>query len=354
MPLGPIAAPLAGLYAAVVLARRAAYDRGWLPIARAPLSTVSVGGLEAGGSGKTPVAGFLLAALGAAGRSVGLLTRGYGRRTRGLVLRAAGEAPEPAAIGDEPAMLVAAGLDLPVAACAERIEGAHALRAAGCDCAVLDDAFSHRALARDLDIVVLRGEAPLGMGRMLPWGTLREPASSLRRADVVWLHFRGAAREPPAWLAEVCPTAQVVISEASAGPVVEAHGGAPLDIRGRRLLVAAGIARPTDVAESVAMLGGQTVDLVPFPDHHPYSSGDAVLLAGAAERCGAEAVVVTAKDAVKLRGRWRQSVPLWVVGQRVVLRSGGRELASRLGIADKALVGQNMGSSPGAPADDEK
>jgi tetraacyldisaccharide-1-P 4'-kinase len=186
---------------------------------------------------------------------------------------------------------------------------------------------------------------------MLPWGTLREPASSLRRADVVWLHFRGAAGEAPAWLAEVCPTAQVVISEASAGPVVEAHGGAALDIRGRRLLLAAGIARPTDVAESVAALGGQTADLVPFPDHHRYSSADAVLLAGAAERCGAEAVVVTAKDAVKLECHWRHSVPLWVLGQRVMLRSGGRELATRLGIADHALVGEPTRNNSAAPVE---
>jgi len=335
MALGPIAAPLAGLYGAVVLARRAAYDRGWLAVAESPLFTVSVGGLEVGGSGKTPVTGLLLAALKAAGQSVGLLTRGYGRESRGLLVRAPGEPVTPEAIGDEPAMLIGGGLDVPVAACASRLLGARALVEAGCDAAVLDDAFSHRALARHVDIVVLRGESPVGNGHLLPWGTLREPASSLARAQVVWLHFRRGATPAPEWL-EPYGKAHVV-SEAIPGPVTDALSREERDVRGRRLLLAAGIARPRDLIDTVEALGGNAAELVPFADHHRFSVTDAAALARRARAGGVDAVAVTAKDAVKLARHWPAGTPLWVVRQRLAIREGAGSLAKFLNIKEKFL-----------------
>ncbi len=333
MALGPLGAPLAGLYGALVLARRAAYDRGWLRTVPSPLYTISVGGLEAGGSGKTPVTGLLLGALAASGRAVGLLTRGYGRTSRGLVLRSPGEPAAPEMVGDEPAMLVSAGPDVPVAACAARVEGARALARIGCDCAVLDDAFSHRAIARDVDLVVLRGEAPLGNGHLLPWGSLREPASSLARADVVWLHFRGRAAPAPSWL----DAPVVVVSESVPGPLRDAHSGEVVEPRGP-LLAAAGIARPSDLVVSLRALGAEVARLVSFRDHHRFDAADVDRLVRAGRAHGA--VVVTAKDAVKIAPLWRPAQPpLWVLEQRVAIRRGLAALAETVGIQEEFLRG---------------
>ena len=150
-----VAATLAGLYGLVVCVRRWLYDRGFLASYRAPLWVISVGGLEAGGTGKTPVAGWLLRALLDAQKHPGLLTRGYKRSSVGLSIRVLNTPPDPDTLGDEAAMLVASGLNIPVAACAKRKDAVVPMIQEGCDCLVLDDGFSHRSLVRDCDIVVL-------------------------------------------------------------------------------------------------------------------------------------------------------------------------------------------------------
>lgn len=303
---------LAPLYAAAVVTRRWAYDSGLLASHHGGLPTVSVGGLEAGGSGKTPIAAWVLRSLLALGRRPGLLTRGYGREERGLVVRRRGEKVDPARLGDEPSMLVEMGLDVPVAACARRIDGARALADGDTDVLVLDDGFAHRALARDLDLVVLRGEQPLGNGRLLPAGTLREPVTSLRRAHVVWLHFRGPARpEASEWCARHAPDAVCVVSQDGPPRAVD-EAGHGHELGGRRLVAAAGTARPEGFFRTLGAAGADVVARRGFRDHHVFREADVAALAQLADREGATAVAVTAKDAVKLRRLW-QGAPLWTV-----------------------------------------
>ena len=329
---GPWLAPLAPLYGAAVLLRRWSYDRGLAASVRPAVTTIAVGGLEAGGSGKTPVTGLVLRALLAAGRRPGLLTRGYGRRTTALAVRLPGGPASPEELGDEPAMLVASGLDVAVAACGRRSAGAAAL-VGRVDTLVLDDGFQHRALARDLDIVVLRGEAPFGTGHLLPWGTLREPPSSLARAGVVWLHFRGEPQlEPPVWLARLAPRADLVIS------VAEPEGD--LDaVRGARVVAAAGIARPADLAEALSALGAEVAALRALRDHHAFDTADARALADLVQGANAAALVVTPKDAIKLVPHWSAPPPLWVVGTRPRIVRGAEALAARLGLPLSTVAG---------------
>lgn len=280
------------LYGLATLVRRSLYDRGWLPHSHAGIPTVSVGGLEAGGTGKTPVARWILAHLLASGRRPGLLTRGYGRPGSALGLRTTGEPLDPVIIGDEPAMLLEE-LDVPAAAFGDRIAGARELRrrAPEVDCLVLDDGFAHRRLDRDLDIVVLRGEAPYGTGHLLPWGPLREPPSSLKRADVHWFHFRTAAPsafEPP----QTTPTSVVSVAEPR---LVAGEFGAGT------VLVATGVAHPEGVVESATRLGAEVVGHLAFPDHHRFSDADIARIEAERIRLRASQIAVTRKDAVKLR-----------------------------------------------------
>lgn len=325
-------APFVPFYASAMLLRRALYDRGMMPSAKAAAWCVSVGGLEAGGSGKTPVTALVLKAYRAAGRHVGLLTRGYGRATSRLAFRAPGEAPRPEVIGDEPAMLVSGGLDIPVAACGRRRIGAAALVDVGCDTIVLDDAFQHRALARNLDIVVLRGEAPFGNGHLLPWGSLREPPSSLSRAHVVWLHYRGEAPKTlPAWTRELRGAPTIVLSEHRSTEPCDLHGHATT-LRGQRVLAAAGIARPSDFAASLKAMDVEVVNLVTFPDHHVYTRFDLVHLGRRLQSERATALVVTPKDAIKI-ACLDCALPVVVVGSRVAVTHGHEMLAACLHVS---------------------
>ena len=322
-PLGVMAAPLAWAFGAAAHARRYAYDRNLLHSEHAGVFTISVGGLEAGGTGKTPVAGWFLAACRDAGFAPGLLTRGYGRGTTELAL-ADGVSARADAVGDEPAML-AHEHGVPVAAVARRIEGARALVQRGCDALVLDDGFSHRKLRRDLDVVVLRAEAPLADGRLLPAGPLRESAKGLQRADVVWLHARSSGQHPTLGVALADDVLRVHSEDAEAA--CTDGQGAPMNLRGARIVAACGIARPEGFAATLKRAGADVAELRAFPDHHRYSAADIAQLGEAVTKHGAVALVVTAKDAVKLSG---VTGALWTVrvGMRIV--DGEQALRERL------------------------
>jgi len=329
--LGILAAPLAAAYHTGVVLRRWTYDHGLAAVMRPRIRTISIGGLEAGGSGKTPVAGLVLAALVAAGKRPGLLTRGYHRANIDLQVRPAGQRCDPDRIGDEPAMLVEQGLDVPVAACTRRKLGAAALDLLGCQSLVLDDGFAHRQLCRDVDIVVLRGERPFGNGHLLPWGTLREPISSLSRAHVVWLHFATLAEtRVPAWWMRHCPRAVRVVSESRLGPVTDL-GGREVSLDGCRIVAAAGIARPENFFASLVARRAQLCASLTYRDHHRYGPADVAALEKAMLAHHAEAVVVTAKDAIKLRRLWRQG-PVFVAEHAVHVVYGTDDLARVLGL----------------------
>jgi tetraacyldisaccharide 4'-kinase len=333
-PLGAIAAPLAWAFGAAAHARRFVYDRGLARAAHSGVLTVSVGGLEAGGSGKTPVAGWLLAACRELGLSPGLLTRGYGRRTKGLCVAQAGEA-SASRVGDEPTML-ARELGVPVAAVSKRLIGAQALRELGCTAIVLDDGFSHRALARDLDVVVLRAEAPLGNGQLLPAGTLRESPRGLTRADVVWTHARSGTRDEDAVERAMMFASHALRVDSEDGAVVvRDRQGAVIDIAGVPVFAACGIARPSAFAATLQRVGATVLGLLGFPDHVRYTEDDMDELARRAVTSGARALVVTAKDAVKLDPN-KLGVPLWVASVAVRITRGEEALRARLSTAREA------------------
>ena len=169
--LSPVSA-LAALYGVGAITHRAVYRRGWRRAARLPCAVVSVGGLSAGGSGKTPLAAALAAGLLARGHRVALASRGYGRVagdevelvSDGARLRSSAERA-----GDEPLLLAAHAPGVPVLVARDRAQaGLRAVREFGVEVLVLDDGFQHHRLARDFDLVVLDGAEGLGEPRRPP------------------------------------------------------------------------------------------------------------------------------------------------------------------------------------------
>jgi tetraacyldisaccharide 4'-kinase len=175
--------PLTGLYGAVSALRNTLFDRGVLPLRRLEQPVVSVGNLSVGGSGKTPFVIALGELLKARGIRFDVLSRGYGRKTRGvLVVEKNGAAAD---FGDEP-LLIARRLGVPVIVGESRYAaGRIAEQKFESQLHILDDGFQHRSLARDFDMVLMT-ERDLD-DRLLPSGRLREPLSSLARADAIVL-----------------------------------------------------------------------------------------------------------------------------------------------------------------------
>ncbi len=303
----PVLAPFSSLYGFAVQVRNLLYASGILKAARAGVPVVSVGNLTAGGTGKTPLAGEIIGRLCRKGMRVGLISRGYGRRTRGAMIVAdrTGVIADAAAGGDEPVMLARRHPGTAVVVGARRAEAASiAVRQLSAEVLVMDDGFQHRALARDLNILVVDGRGDLRQEPLLPAGLRREPLSALRRADLLAVSKVSSAAEASAVAARLAPWYRGPV----AGFSLEALGlydittGVADDraSAGTPVLVFSGIAGNADVAASATLLGLSVVGTVRFEDHHMFNAADIRLLSAEARRTEARLLVTTEKDAMRL------------------------------------------------------
>jgi len=273
-------APLAFAFGAAVRARRRAFLAGWLRADRLPVPVVVVGNLVAGGTGKTPLALWLVEALRTRGLVPGIVSRGY--RGANEVPREVPPGGSAERFGDEP-VLLAERSGAPVWIGRDRAAAGRALLAArpACDVLVCDDGLQHYRLARDFEIAV-EDERGWGNGLLLPAGPLREPAS--RPVDAVVLN--GAPPRAGAFAMRLEPAGFRRVAAPGAAVAVDA-------LRGKRLHAVAGIGNPRRFFATLEALG---LAFTPhaFPDHHPFAARDL-------DYPDCDAVVMTEKDAVKCR-----------------------------------------------------
>jgi tetraacyldisaccharide 4'-kinase len=307
--------------------RAAAYAAGLRRTRRLPCHVVAVGNLTLGGTGKTPLVELLARRLAERGRRVVILSRGYGRRgTADLVVsdgaRLLAGAPEG---GDEPYLLARRLAGVPVLVGRDRARlGALALDRFRPDVLLLDDGFQQRRLRTDTAVVCLDARAPWGERGLFPRGTLREPPSALARADLLVVTHAAGIRDPaelePA-LRRHAPAAPIAQADYEVEAVEDLATGAPVpapDLRGRATLAFAGIAAPERFRPTLTGLDLAVRELVAFPDHHRYTTADVAALEARARAVGAETLVTTEKDAVRLPSAPR--LPVWVVRVRLRLR----------------------------------
>jgi tetraacyldisaccharide 4'-kinase len=305
-PPAPARSPWQRLYAAVLIRRRLRARRR---ARRLPRPAVSVGNLHWGGAGKTPLVRAVAARLAARGARVAVLSRGYRRRGRQPLLVSAGAGPlvDWREAGDEPYWLAQRLADVVVAVDADRTRSAElALRAAAVDLFVLDDAFSHVRVARDLDLLAFPALDPFAGGRLLPSGRLREPLGAARFADAVLL--TGLPAREASLGAELASALRTFGFEgpgfgvAENGYLTGEASGPDAPAGGRGVVLVTGVARPERVAATARRLGLVLREHLAFPDHHEYPERSLARVRRAAQRHDAP-VVTTAKDAMKLRGR---------------------------------------------------
>jgi tetraacyldisaccharide 4'-kinase len=313
------------LYRAAVAGRNALYDRRWLRQRRLPCAVISVGNLTVGGTGKTPLVSFLAGFLREAGYRTGVVSRGYRRRSGRAPLLVADHRAilaDPAAAGDEPFLIARDNPGVPVAVGADRIAAARLLLAAcAAEVLILDDGFQHRRLHRDLDLLLVDGDDPWGNGRMLPRGPLREPVDSMRRAAAVVV-TRSTGRVPGPLRAAIdrhCPGAVILHCGSRADAFVPADGEsvAPVALRGFRAFGFSGIARPGRFEEDLQAAGLVLAGALRFPDHHPFGEADLARIAREARGRGAEVLVTTEKDLVRIGGRKPDGLPLYALRLRL-------------------------------------
>lgn len=276
--------PVGALYGALA-ARRLHRDAP-----RAALPTIVIGGLTAGGDGKTPLAILIEQLLAARGEVPALLTRGYGGSPARAQPFAAHPSDEAHMLGDEALLLAYHGLTI---VGADRAASARLAQEKGATVLVLDDGFQSRRLAPDLAILAIDSDYGPGNGLCIPAGPLRAPLEAqLTAADALVLIGDGAAGKAiaarvgkPVFQAQIVPDGQIA-----------------RELKGSRVVAFAGIGRPEKFFKTLRDTGADVVATRSFPDHHRFSDADVAAL-DALRRSHQARLVTTLKDAMRLDRR---------------------------------------------------
>jgi len=288
-------APVSLLFGAAAAIRRAAYHNGIVASIRLPVPVIVIGNITAGGTGKTPLTLWLAAFLRNRGHTPGIVCRGYGGRARApqRVLPAS----DPLACGDE-AVLLARRSGCEVWIGADRAAAARTLLAAhpACDVILSDDGLQHYALARDIEICVVDAARGLGNGWLLPGGPLREPPSRLTTVDAVVVNGEAGCEPHPSISRlpdRAARFAMTLQGSKFCNLLHPEHRVGAEHFRGMHAHAVAGIGHPQRFFRHLQGLGLEFT-AHPFPDHHAYRAADIAYP-------GAQAIVMTEKDAVKCR-----------------------------------------------------
>jgi tetraacyldisaccharide 4'-kinase len=311
---------LASIFGLAVQARNTLYDRGLFSARRLQGSVISVGNLSVGGSGKTPFVILLGELLKARDIEFDVLSRGYGRKSKGIALVDPSGSPEQ--FGDEP-LLIARRLEAPVIVGADRYEaGTFSEEKFRPRLHILDDGFQHRALARDFDIVLIGPED--ANDSLLPVGRLREPLSSLKRADAVVF------------------TNEISMNESSGNsqhfrgkPTWQVRRGIRFDKVPEKPVVFCGIAKPRNFVSQLRTEGIEPAAEKFYRDHHPYTEQDIHNLLRLRQSTGAGGFVTTEKDAINLGQHLLKLQPIAIVSVTMILENADNTLNTTLRVIEE-------------------
>ena len=266
---------------------------------KVPVPVFSVGNISLGGAGKTPVSMFLLQFLRAKNENPAYLSRGYGRKTRGF--RLVNTNSDTAAECGEEALMVAGNFPTQTIAVSEnRVEGAlQIIQEKKAKSIVLDDAFQHRKIFRDLDIVVV--DVTQQNKQLIPAGKLREPISALKRADFVLLSKSISLTECESFARKYSlkkwAAFHLFVSGFSGqdGKIIQTE-----NLKGKKALLFSGIGNPLNFEETLRSAGIETVNHLIFPDHHSYKKSDFERILNKFD--GAQEIILTTeKDYYRLK-----------------------------------------------------
>ena len=337
-------------YEKAVSIRNARFDAG-KGVTKVTVPVISVGNITAGGTGKTPMVRFICDVLTRKGLHPTVLSRGYRAEDnkKNIIISKDGTMlVEPSISGDEAWLLAKVLQKSNVIIGRERTISAEiAINELGADCLVMDDGFQHRALARDIDIVLIDASNPFGYDHVLPRGLLREPLSGLERANIIVLTkvdqvAPGVVSGIRKRLAHMLPNTPVyeTIHKPQCMYTLEewANGepGSSIDAyQEHRIMAVSGIGNPQSFTQTMTDIGYNVVHTMPFGDHHNFENDDVVDIWKEAFAHQADAICITEKDAVKLSQLHAiedLKIPILVLSIGIKFVSGKQEFIENLEI----------------------
>ncbi|RLB71961.1 MAG: tetraacyldisaccharide 4'-kinase [Deltaproteobacteria bacterium] len=291
--------PFSYLYGVIVWVRNRCYQFGWFSSYRASLPVVSVGNLAVGGTGKTPVVDWLVKEFQKQGKRPAVVSRGFAGNFSGdvgVVSSGAGILMTAAECGDEPCLLAKRNPDCPVFIAKKRVDAIKIIESSkNVDLIILDDGFQHQAVKRDVDLVLLDSTSPLGNGKPLPAGNLREFPGALKRADLLLMTRAGVQNRQHFMGFKVYESYHQLSTTAIS---LDGQAVPVSQLSGLKVLAFAGIADPENFFVSLENAGFRLDCKLGFADHVTYQGEILNKLQLAA--ADVDALITTEKDAVKL------------------------------------------------------
>ena len=324
---------LTPIYRLGVHRRNRRFETGKTVVTKVDVPVISVGNLTTGGTGKTPLVIWLCQQIRGVDRRVAIVSRGYGAAKNG------DRTSKP---NDEAMELGQRLPDVPHLQDPNRVDSARiAIDELETEVIVMDDGFQHRALGRDLDIIVVDATAPFGFGHLLPRGLLREPVENIARADFVVLsrcdqvsgeelsrtetNFRQYCPSLPVAKTKVQPATWMQY-DGQQRELAEFASSLTKGTGSTNVFVCCAIGNPNSFLNTVSSTGVKVVGQNIYPDHHLYSRADMEDIAEAATEKGAAAIVCTHKDLVKMGVNQFRGVPIYALVAEIVFLQGETEL----------------------------
>ena len=292
------------------------YRHGILKIEEPPLPVISVGNLTYGGTNKTPFVEMLAKFSASKGIKTGIVTRGYSGKSNNVIIIKNGNG-ERNLTGDEPLLLSRELPEIPVAIAKKRIEGVKALKNLGVELVIADDAFQHRNMNRDCDIVLIDSLCPFGNDKLIPAGMMREKVYAISRADIVVLTKSEYAKPEELEklrkiLSEYINPDKIFTSELEHQNWILFNGGEMT--KGTKLFAFSAIGSPESFIRTLTEQGLEITGQKNFRDHHNYSHKDLENLYNLAKKKNSDFMTCTEKDLYNFPkfGEWDFDIPLAV------------------------------------------
>jgi tetraacyldisaccharide 4'-kinase len=291
------------IYIIIISLRNFLYSKGWLKAHTVSVPVISIGNITTGGTGKTPLVIWLCKFLQNNDISCAILTRGYKTHTQ---TRATSDGRQ--ATTDEPAIFTKSCPKAKIIINPDRVAGAaKAVNDFDAKVLIMDDGFQHRRLHRDLDIVAIDAMCPFGYGKILPAGLLREPVTSLKRADAVvitkcnQIHEAQSARLEEKLL-RINP--DMIIAKSIHKPTcAKSISGEKINLeklKDKRIFAFCGIGNPDAFFSTIKGLGANLIDSRVYNDHHQYTDNCLADIYEQAQRLNADLILTTQKDWTKI------------------------------------------------------
>ena len=302
--------PFVPVFAFIVKLRNLLFDKNVLKSDTVSAKIISVGNINIGGSGKTPLVIFLANLLKNEGKKIGVLSRGYGRKSKGYLLVSDGKKilADASTCGDE-IILTANECEVPCAVSEKRIDGAKKLLSDQyVDVIVLDDAFQHRWIKRDVDLLICEQRFLISPDffdhYLLPAGSMREPFSAIERADAVIINRKfSQPREIPDDVNKYFVNKKIFNSFYSARGFIDIKRKTEYklsEFEGQKSLVVCGVANPYSFFTALKQTNVDTENYLVFRDHKFYTEKEIQNIRKMFYATNSHSVVTTQKDAVKL------------------------------------------------------